>query len=61
MKPTPNLGVAYHLVAEDEQQRTISAVKRPDVEAAAFQISVQNRMVVDHKQPKKKPMQRDGK
>lgn len=36
-KPTPTLGEAYHLVAEDEQQREISATRRVTQEAAAFQ------------------------
>ncbi|XP_023755203.1 uncharacterized protein LOC111903683 [Lactuca sativa] len=36
-KPTPTLGVAYHLVAEDEQQRAISATRKPSHEASAFQ------------------------
>lgn len=36
--PTPKLGSAYHLVAEDEQQRQISAVTKPTIEAAAFQV-----------------------
>ncbi|XP_023734935.2 uncharacterized protein LOC111882795 [Lactuca sativa] len=42
-KPTPSLGIAYHLVAEDEQQRSIVAGRKitttPD--AAAFQASQQ--------------------
>ncbi|KAJ1382198.1 Zinc finger, CCHC-type superfamily [Sesbania bispinosa] len=37
MKPTVILGHAYHLVAEDEQQRLISAMHRPTAEVAAFQ------------------------
>ncbi|OMO51399.1 Reverse transcriptase, RNA-dependent DNA polymerase [Corchorus capsularis] len=37
-KPTPSLGNAYHLVAEDEQQKQISASRKPVVEAAAFQM-----------------------
>ncbi|KAJ0580529.1 putative RNA-directed DNA polymerase [Helianthus annuus] len=37
MKPTPTLGTAYHLVAEDEQQRSISDGKKGTIEAAAFQ------------------------
>ncbi|MFS7948515.1 putative RNA-directed DNA polymerase [Helianthus anomalus] len=39
MSPTPSLGTAYHLVADDEQQRTIAAGKKNTVggEAAAFQ------------------------
>ncbi|XP_054786851.1 uncharacterized protein LOC129302557 [Prosopis cineraria] len=38
MKPTPRLGQAYHLVAEDEQQRQVSAMQRPVIESAAFQV-----------------------
>ncbi|OMO87137.1 Integrase, catalytic core [Corchorus capsularis] len=37
-KPTPGLGHAYHLVAEDEQQKQISANRKPIAEAAAFQM-----------------------
>ena len=37
-KPTPVLSNAYHLVAEDEQQRVISATRRTTQEAAAFQV-----------------------
>ncbi|KAI3499150.1 hypothetical protein L1887_34943 [Cichorium endivia] len=40
MKPTPSLGNVYHLVAEDEQQRSITTTKRPTTEAAAFQAFV---------------------
>ncbi|XP_071714381.1 uncharacterized protein [Rutidosis leptorrhynchoides] len=36
MNPLPNLGNAYHLVAEDERQRSISTEKRPSQDAAAF-------------------------
>ncbi|KAI3736523.1 hypothetical protein L2E82_26344 [Cichorium intybus] len=36
-KPTPTLGTAYHLVAEDEQQRAIAATRRPVHDASAFQ------------------------
>ncbi|KAJ0581372.1 putative RNA-directed DNA polymerase [Helianthus annuus] len=39
-KPITSLGNAYHLVAEDEKQRTISGGKRPVNEAVAFQASV---------------------
>ncbi|KAJ0809569.1 putative RNA-directed DNA polymerase [Helianthus annuus] len=43
-KPTPGLGTAYHLVAEDERQKHITEDKRPAVEAAAFKAFVsQNR------------------
>ncbi|KAL0303365.1 UNVERIFIED_CONTAM: hypothetical protein Sradi_6204600 [Sesamum radiatum] len=37
-KPTPSLGSAYHLVAEDEQQKQISSLRKQTTEAAAFQI-----------------------
>ncbi|KAJ1437402.1 Zinc finger, CCHC-type superfamily [Sesbania bispinosa] len=37
MTPTLTLGHAYHLVAEDEQQRLISTMHKPVTEAAAFQ------------------------
>ncbi|GKE03104.1 hypothetical protein Tco_1391087 [Tanacetum coccineum] len=37
LKPAPSLGIAYHLVAEDEQQRSITSTRRPTTEAAAFQ------------------------
>ncbi|PWA49460.1 reverse transcriptase, RNA-dependent DNA polymerase, Gag-polypeptide of LTR copia-type [Artemisia annua] len=43
MKPTPDLNAAYHLVAEDEQQRTIASSKGPVREVAAFQTSFQGR------------------
>ncbi|KAI3494583.1 hypothetical protein L1887_40715 [Cichorium endivia] len=35
-KPTPSLGTVYHLVAEDERQRSISNEKRAPSEPAAF-------------------------
>lgn len=37
LKPTPSLGFPYHLVADDEQQMSITNTKRPTVKAAAFQ------------------------
>ncbi|KAJ0720224.1 putative RNA-directed DNA polymerase [Helianthus annuus] len=49
-KPIPSLGNAYHMVAEDERQRAISAEGRTSSESAAFKAaqkrdfsSVQNR------------------
>ncbi|KAM0029215.1 putative RNA-directed DNA polymerase [Helianthus debilis subsp. tardiflorus] len=39
-KPTPTLGNAYHLVAEDGQQRSITGGRRIVNEAAAFQATV---------------------
>jgi hypothetical protein len=43
LKPTPTLGTAHHLVAEDEQQRSISGTKRPVGEPAAFQVFFQGK------------------
>ena len=53
-KPTPSLGTAYHLVAEDEHQRNIAAGKRttPTPHATAFQASQQvSRDNQNHKRP----------
>lgn len=41
MTPLPSLGVAYHLIAEDERQRLITSARQPVVDGAAFQISRQ--------------------
>lgn len=35
MKPIAALGAAYHLVAEDQQQRAISAIKKQKVDTIA--------------------------
>nr|GEU53371.1 Gag-pre-integrase domain, Gag-polypeptide of LTR copia-type [Tanacetum cinerariifolium] len=43
VKPTPDLSGAYHLVLEDEQQRTIASSKRPVREVAAFQATFQRK------------------
>nr|GEV89799.1 Gag-pre-integrase domain, Gag-polypeptide of LTR copia-type [Tanacetum cinerariifolium] len=43
MKLTPDLSAAYHLVAKDEQQRTIASSKGPVREVAAFHTSFQGR------------------
>ncbi|XP_022039974.1 uncharacterized protein LOC110942505 [Helianthus annuus] len=43
MKPTPTLGIAYHLVAEDEQQRNITAGKKTVSESIAFQAAQQGK------------------
>ena len=37
-KLMPSLGTSYHLVAEDKQQRNITATRNTNVEAAAFQM-----------------------
>ncbi|CAI0403202.1 unnamed protein product [Linum tenue] len=43
VKPTPTLGEVYHMVAEDEQQRNISASRKLMVEAAAYQVNATTR------------------
>ncbi|KAM0020684.1 putative retrotransposon gag domain, retrotransposon Copia-like protein [Helianthus debilis subsp. tardiflorus] len=55
MKPTPNLRNAYHMVAEDEQQRNVTTGKRAVPEVTAFQA---NRKET---QPIKKPWQKNEK
>ncbi|CAA0836121.1 Unknown protein, partial [Striga hermonthica] len=39
--PLPSLGVAYHLVAEDERQRLIVNSRNPTIDGAAFQVQRQ--------------------
>ncbi|XP_022004456.1 uncharacterized protein LOC110902021 [Helianthus annuus] len=58
MKPTPTLGVAYHLVAEDEQQRNITVGKKVATETMAFQVAQQGKRDV---QPQKKSWQKTEK
>ncbi|KAJ0546331.1 hypothetical protein HanIR_Chr08g0359701 [Helianthus annuus] len=58
MQPTPSLGTAYHLVAEDEQQRAISGTKRP-TDATAFQAYVPPKKEQNQTQSRFKP--KDGK
>ncbi|KAI3712838.1 hypothetical protein L1987_71405 [Smallanthus sonchifolius] len=58
MKPTPTLGAAYHLVAEDEQQRNIAAGKKTTPESMAFQATQQRKR---EGQTQKKPWQRNEK
>ncbi|KAD3336234.1 hypothetical protein E3N88_31753 [Mikania micrantha] len=55
MKPIPSLGNAYHLVAEDEQQRSITGGKRTANETIAFQATVKRYT------PPTKPGQKDEK
>ncbi|CAL1357037.1 unnamed protein product [Linum trigynum] len=38
MKPVPSLAEAYQLVAGEEQQKQLTAGRRPSVESAAFQV-----------------------
>ena len=59
MQPTPSLGTAYHLVAEDEQQRTITGERRPTIDGAAFQAFVPKKK--DHNPSQSKFTKRDGK
>nr|GFA09693.1 Gag-pre-integrase domain, Gag-polypeptide of LTR copia-type [Tanacetum cinerariifolium] len=53
MKSTPTLSTIYHLVAEDEQQRTIATSKRQVREVAAFQASFQGRQEQTRNQQEK--------
>lgn len=43
MKPIPSLGVAYHLVTEDERQQTITVAKKHTNKTANFQAFFQGR------------------
>ncbi|XP_076889651.1 uncharacterized protein LOC143540461 [Bidens hawaiensis] len=38
MTPAPSLNSAYHLVYQDEQQRAITAEKKPTTDVAAFKV-----------------------
>lgn len=53
-KPTPGLGTAYHLVAEDERQRMITEEKKSTMEAAAFKAFVPKRENLSSNQQKAK-------
>ncbi|KAJ0490449.1 putative RNA-directed DNA polymerase [Helianthus annuus] len=59
MQPIPSLGAAYHLVADDEQQRAVSGTKRPTSDAAAFQAHVPIRR--DKNQSQNRVKQKDAK
>lgn len=50
-KPMPSLGTTYHLVAEDEQQRTNPASRRTTSDVAAYQ--VRNQMLEKINQEKR--------
>ncbi|KAJ0808457.1 putative RNA-directed DNA polymerase [Helianthus annuus] len=54
-KPVPSLGIAYHLVAEDEQQRTIAEGKKPTNETMAFQATTKR------SEPSNRNGQKEGK
>lgn len=58
MKPTPTLSNAYHMVAEDEQQRSVTMGRKTTTEAAAFQVSQPNQM---GNQSQKKQWQKNDK
>ncbi|KAM0044971.1 putative RNA-directed DNA polymerase [Helianthus debilis subsp. tardiflorus] len=58
MKPTPSLSNAYHMVAEDEQQRNVATGKKIATESVAFQASQTGRK---DSQPQKKPWQKNEK
>ncbi|KAJ0951185.1 putative RNA-directed DNA polymerase [Helianthus annuus] len=61
-KPTPALGTAYHLVAEDERQKQITEDKKPSMETAAFKAFVpQNRNSPTSSQQKPKAYSKPGK
>ncbi|KAJ0846074.1 putative RNA-directed DNA polymerase [Helianthus annuus] len=59
MNPIPSLGNAYHLVAEDEQQRAISGTKRPSSDSVAFQAYVPAKR--DQNQSQNRAKQKDMK
>ncbi|PWA82672.1 GAG-pre-integrase domain, Gag-polypeptide of LTR copia-type [Artemisia annua] len=58
MNPVPSLGNAYHLVAEDEQQRAIAGTKRPSSDSVAFQAQVTAKR--DQSRPKQKDVKRSS-
>ncbi|MFS7957032.1 putative RNA-directed DNA polymerase [Helianthus anomalus] len=52
LKLTPNLGSAYHLVAEDERQRLITTERRSGAETVAFKAHVPGRRDGGHRRDK---------
>lgn len=52
MAPTFTLGYAYHLVAEDEQQRLVSGLNRTQQEASAFQTQTGDKRGFKKERPK---------
>ncbi|XP_071694920.1 uncharacterized protein [Rutidosis leptorrhynchoides] len=61
MKSIPSLGNAYHLVAEDERQRTISSDKKPSIESAAYKTSAPPRREAKRNQRRDKFIPKDRK
>lgn len=56
MQPSPRLGQAYHLVAEDEQQRLVSAMSHNvAIESAAFQVQTGIKDILDKHGLKERP------
>ncbi|KAJ9561856.1 LOW QUALITY PROTEIN: hypothetical protein OSB04_007016 [Centaurea solstitialis] len=61
MSPVPSLGNAYHLVAEDERQRTISGDKKPATESAAFRTFTHGRKEGNSNHQRHRPTIKDNK
>ncbi|KAJ9566378.1 hypothetical protein OSB04_002344 [Centaurea solstitialis] len=61
MSPVPSLGNAYHLVAEDERQRTISGDKKPVTESAAFRTFTHGRKEGNSNHQRDRPTIKDNK
>ncbi|KAI3501163.1 hypothetical protein L1887_29024 [Cichorium endivia] len=59
MQPIPTLGTAYHLVADDEQQRVVSGGKKPNQNSTAFQALVPGKR--EHTKSQDKNWRRDPK
>ena len=59
MSPVPSLGKAYHLVPEDERQRTISGDKKPAAESAAFRTFTHGRKEGNSNQQRDRPAVKD--
>ncbi|XP_076905318.1 uncharacterized protein LOC143561047 [Bidens hawaiensis] len=59
MQPIPSLNTAYHLVFDDEQQRSISSQRRPTIDSTAFQAFVPKKK--DQSSSQNKFSHKDGK
>ncbi|KAI3516445.1 hypothetical protein L1887_15360 [Cichorium endivia] len=59
MQPTPTLGACYHLVAEDEQQRAVTASRRTTNDSTAFQAFIPTKR--DQNQTPPKTVRKEGK
>lgn len=58
MNPTRTLGNAYHLVAENEKQRSITADKRDSADAVVFEVFVPGHRKNGSSQRRDKPLPR---